>query len=171
MERVGLFLCTGCDIGQAVNTEGFEELAEENGAKLYESHPCLCSPEGVTAIRKAVEDGAVELQHLICAQHGARHAARDGERLHFGERVGLIARRQAFGAQALLHRLLVDGRAHDLERETGLLQEVRADGASGGKDEPAHGWFRRSARRLSTAAAVSSMERRDTSITGQPCFS
>ena len=60
MERIGLFLCTGCDIGKAVNAEGFEELAEENGASTYTAHPCLCSPEGVTAIGKAVEEGAVD---------------------------------------------------------------------------------------------------------------
>ncbi len=60
MERIGLFLCTGCEIGKAVNTEGFEELAEENGASTFTAHGCLCSPEGVTAIGKAVEEGAVD---------------------------------------------------------------------------------------------------------------
>ncbi len=60
MERIGLFLCTGCDIGKAINAEGFEELAEENGASTYTAHPCLCSPEGVTAINKAVEGDAVD---------------------------------------------------------------------------------------------------------------
>ncbi len=60
MERIGLFLCTGCEIGKAVNVEGFEELAEENGASTYTAHGCLCSPEGVTAIGKAVEEGAVD---------------------------------------------------------------------------------------------------------------
>jgi quinone-modifying oxidoreductase subunit QmoB len=60
MEHIGLFLCTGCDIGKAVSPEGFEELAEENGASTYTAHPCLCSPEGMTAIGKAVEGGAVD---------------------------------------------------------------------------------------------------------------
>jgi quinone-modifying oxidoreductase subunit QmoB len=60
MERIGLFLCTGCDIGKAINAEGFEELAEENGASTFTAHPCLCSPEGVTAINKAVEGDAVD---------------------------------------------------------------------------------------------------------------
>ncbi len=72
MERVGLFLCTGCDIGGAINPEGFEELAEENGASVYEAHPCLCSPEGVTVIHKAVEDGAVQGVLIAACSHRAK---------------------------------------------------------------------------------------------------
>ncbi len=73
MERIGFYLCTGCEIGEAINSEGFEELAEENGASTYTAHPCLCSPEGVTAINKAVEEGAVD--GLLIAACSPRYKA------------------------------------------------------------------------------------------------
>ncbi len=60
MENVGLFLCTGCDIGKAVNTEDFEEVATEHGATSYAAHECLCSPEGVKLIHDAIDDGSVD---------------------------------------------------------------------------------------------------------------
>ena len=31
MDKVGLFLCTGCDIGKAIDPEPLEELAKESG--------------------------------------------------------------------------------------------------------------------------------------------
>ncbi len=60
MEKVGLFLCTGCEIGQAVKTDGFEDLAKEHGAATYVEHQCLCAPDGVEMMRKAVDSGEVD---------------------------------------------------------------------------------------------------------------
>ena len=60
MEKVGCFLCTGCDIGAAFKTEGLEEIAKETGATSFVTHECLCSPEGVGLIRKAVDSGEVD---------------------------------------------------------------------------------------------------------------
>ncbi len=60
MENVGLFLCTGCEIGKAVNCDDFEEVAEEHGATSFHSHECLCSPEGVKVIHDAIDDGSVD---------------------------------------------------------------------------------------------------------------
>jgi quinone-modifying oxidoreductase, subunit QmoB len=59
MEKVGLFLCTGCEIGAAIKTDEFEDLAKENGASSFVSHPCLCSEKGAALIHKAVEAGEV----------------------------------------------------------------------------------------------------------------
>jgi len=62
MDNVGVFLCTGCGIGDSVNTDGFEDLAKENGAKSLISSPSLCSPESVAEIHKTIAaglDGAV----------------------------------------------------------------------------------------------------------------
>lgn len=60
MEKIGLFLCTGCEIGAAIKTDGLESLAKKGGAKSVVMHPFLCSEEGVAAIRKAVDDGSVD---------------------------------------------------------------------------------------------------------------
>ena len=50
MEKLGVFLCKGCQIGEALDTDEFEALVEEHGASTYECHDCLCSPEGVATI-------------------------------------------------------------------------------------------------------------------------
>ncbi|MGE5235829.1 MAG: hydrogenase iron-sulfur subunit [Acidobacteriota bacterium] len=57
MERLGVFLCTGCGIGDALKTEALTAVAEELGAASCQTHPCLCAAEGVAAIRAALDDG------------------------------------------------------------------------------------------------------------------
>ena len=71
MERVGVFLCTGCEIGASLKTDGFEGLAKSGGAVQYAAHPCLCEPAGVATLRGAVESGAVDC--LLIAACSARH--------------------------------------------------------------------------------------------------
>jgi quinone-modifying oxidoreductase subunit QmoB len=60
MEKVGVFLCTGCDIGAAIKTDDLEEVCTEGGASHYMAHECLCAPEGLKGIHKAIEDGTVD---------------------------------------------------------------------------------------------------------------
>lgn len=60
MEKVGVFLCTGCEIGEILDCEKLEEIAEEEGCKKYLSHGCLCSEEGVSQIREAIEEEGLD---------------------------------------------------------------------------------------------------------------
>jgi quinone-modifying oxidoreductase subunit QmoB len=55
MERLGLALCTGCGIGEALDTEALEKLADEVGCASTLSHAALCSPEGLAGLREAAE--------------------------------------------------------------------------------------------------------------------
>ena len=71
MERVGVFLCTGCDIGASLATEGFEALAKGSGAAHFASSPCLCGAEGVASIRIAVDAGTVD--GVVVAACSQRH--------------------------------------------------------------------------------------------------
>ncbi|TAM48268.1 MAG: hydrogenase iron-sulfur subunit [Acidobacteria bacterium] len=59
MDRLGVFLCTGCGIGEALQVEGLTALADELGAASCRTHPCLCSPEGVADIRAALDGGTI----------------------------------------------------------------------------------------------------------------
>ncbi len=54
MDKIGVFLCTGCNIGNKIDAEAFQEAADEAGAATCMTHSCLCSQEGVDAIRNAV---------------------------------------------------------------------------------------------------------------------
>jgi len=60
MERVGVFLCTGCDIGASLGVAGLEGIAKEAGAVQFAQSPCLCAGEGLASLRSAVESGAVD---------------------------------------------------------------------------------------------------------------
>jgi DNA-binding NarL/FixJ family response regulator len=57
MDRLGVFLCSGCGIGEALKLDGLTVIAEELGAAGCRTHPCLCSPEGALAVRAALDGG------------------------------------------------------------------------------------------------------------------
>ena len=69
MERVGVFLCTGCGIGASLAADKLEALARESGAVHVASNGCLCGPEGVASIRSAVDGGAVDGVVVAACSH------------------------------------------------------------------------------------------------------
>ena len=71
MDRVGVFFCTGCDIGASLDAGALEQLAKSCGAVHFESSPCLCAPEGVTSIRKAIDAQTVD--GVVIAGCSQRH--------------------------------------------------------------------------------------------------
>jgi quinone-modifying oxidoreductase subunit QmoB len=60
MERVGVFTCTGCGIGEALDIEALSAVIEDPKPTCTASHPCLCAPEGMNSVRKAVDDERLE---------------------------------------------------------------------------------------------------------------
>jgi quinone-modifying oxidoreductase subunit QmoB len=71
MERVGVFLCTGCEIGASLDVAGLEGVARDRGAAHFAVHPRLCAPDGVAGLRAAVGDKKVDA--LVIAACSARH--------------------------------------------------------------------------------------------------
>ncbi len=89
MERVGAFLCTGCGIGEALDTEALAGAAGEAGAAFCREHGCLCSPEGVAEITGALESGDADgLVLLGCSPRAKREVFALDERYPV-ERVAL----------------------------------------------------------------------------------
>ena len=66
MERLGVALCTGCGIGEALDPTAFDESIGELGGATTLTHASLCSPEGLAAIRESVEQNILD-SVLICA--------------------------------------------------------------------------------------------------------
>jgi quinone-modifying oxidoreductase subunit QmoB len=64
MEKIGLFVCTGCEIEKAIDLEKIKAAAEEYSASL-KVDACLCSKEGVAAVRAAADSG--ELDGMVIA--------------------------------------------------------------------------------------------------------
>lgn len=60
-KRIGVYLCSGCSIGEGVNVDGLQTVAgKELKAALCRSDAKLCGAEGVAAIRADLGSGAVE---------------------------------------------------------------------------------------------------------------
>jgi quinone-modifying oxidoreductase subunit QmoB len=58
-KKIGVYICSGCGIGEVVDVEKLAEVAKESKAPVCKIHPCLCSPEGVGEIHKDIAEGKV----------------------------------------------------------------------------------------------------------------
>ena len=56
MDKVGVFLCSGCGIGEALDMDSVIEAADEVGCACTLTHECLCAPEGLAAITGAISE-------------------------------------------------------------------------------------------------------------------
>ncbi len=56
-KKIGLYICTGCGIGDAINTDDLEKNGcEEIKPALCKKHKFLCSQEGIDTIKKDIAD-------------------------------------------------------------------------------------------------------------------
>jgi quinone-modifying oxidoreductase subunit QmoB len=65
MEKLGVFLCTGCGIGEAIDVDDVIEGADEYGCACTLTHECFCGPEGLDAIKNTVSEN--ELDGILVA--------------------------------------------------------------------------------------------------------
>jgi len=70
MDRLGIFLCSGCGIGEGLDLTALETTAGELQAGVRATHACLCGPEGTQLIREAV--AAEGLNGLLLGACSAR---------------------------------------------------------------------------------------------------
>lgn len=57
-KKYGVYICTGCGIGDSLDIEALSGVAEEEGLPV-KTHPFLCSKEGVEVIRKDAKDNGI----------------------------------------------------------------------------------------------------------------
>ena len=50
-KKYGVYVCTGCGIGDALDISALSEVATEEGLSC-QTHPFLCSKEGVELLKK-----------------------------------------------------------------------------------------------------------------------
>ncbi len=65
MDKVGVFLCTGCGLSDAFDVDKVIEAADEAGCACNLTHECLCAPEGLEAIKGAISEN--ELNGILVA--------------------------------------------------------------------------------------------------------
>ena len=44
--KVGVYICSGCGIGDVLDIGNLREIADEAGAAVVKEHACLCEKEG-----------------------------------------------------------------------------------------------------------------------------
>ena len=59
MDKLGVFLCTGCGIGDGVDVEKIMEAANEKGCAATLTHECLCAPEGIEAVKGSIAENGL----------------------------------------------------------------------------------------------------------------
>jgi quinone-modifying oxidoreductase subunit QmoB len=73
MDKVGVFLCSGCGIGDAVDLEAVAKAAKGAGAVATLTHACCCAAEGLQAARDFVAGNALNgLVIAACAERVKR---------------------------------------------------------------------------------------------------
>ncbi|MFC1477577.1 hydrogenase iron-sulfur subunit [candidate division KSB1 bacterium] len=69
-KKIGLYICSGCEIGSTVDIEALEKTATDtNQAEIVKTHPILCNPEGVDIIKKDIEENGLNAVS-VCACSG-----------------------------------------------------------------------------------------------------
>lgn len=59
-KKLAVYICTGCGIGEGLNVDALLQVAtKEYKVPVGQSHPCLCSPEGVNLIKRDLEDSGI----------------------------------------------------------------------------------------------------------------
>ena len=58
-QKIGIYLCSGCSIGDSLDLEAVKSVAEESSIAKCEIHPHLCGPEGTLLMRNDVNAGEV----------------------------------------------------------------------------------------------------------------
>jgi quinone-modifying oxidoreductase subunit QmoB len=58
-KKIGVYICSGCGIGEAINVEQLGSVASENNVPVCRSHNVLCSKDGVQVIKNDIEQEGV----------------------------------------------------------------------------------------------------------------
>jgi quinone-modifying oxidoreductase subunit QmoB len=85
--KTGVYICTGCDIGNATDVEALRKVAQtEFKVPVCKTHPFLCSEDGVNTLKGDLEREG--LDHLVLAACSSRY---HGKTFDFGKET-LVAR-------------------------------------------------------------------------------
>lgn len=66
-KKYGVYICTGCGIGEALDVKALCDVPEEEGLPV-KTHSCYCGKEGLEEIKKDVADGANTLVIAACSR-------------------------------------------------------------------------------------------------------
>ena len=65
-KKYGVYICTGCGIGDVLNIEQLADVAKEEGFGHIKTHAMFCGQDGVDILQKDIDDEGINTQ-IICA--------------------------------------------------------------------------------------------------------
>ena len=65
--KTGIYLCSGCGIGESVDMAGLDGVAKKEFKLDSKSHACLCGDEGVAMIKADLEAGINQVAIAACS--------------------------------------------------------------------------------------------------------
>ena len=73
-KKIGVYICKGCGIDEAVEVDKFEEVATKDmKAPVYKTHDALCSPEGIALIKGDIEGEGVNTVVVTACSPRVKH--------------------------------------------------------------------------------------------------
>ena len=64
-KKYGVYICTGCGIGDALDIDALSGVADEEGLPV-QTHPMFCGKEGVDVLKKDIAEKGINTL-VICA--------------------------------------------------------------------------------------------------------
>jgi quinone-modifying oxidoreductase subunit QmoB len=58
-QKIGVYICSGCGIGESMDVDALSAVANKFKIAKCETHPILCSQEGVSLIKNDMESGGI----------------------------------------------------------------------------------------------------------------
>lgn len=58
-QKIGVYLCSGCGIGESIDVEALSAVANEFKVAKCADHPALCGQEGAALVRNDIETGEI----------------------------------------------------------------------------------------------------------------
>jgi len=71
-KKYGVYICTGCGIGDALDIDKLSEVPKEEGYDV-KTHPFLCSKEGVDFLKKEISDAGVNSLLIAACSRRVNH--------------------------------------------------------------------------------------------------
>jgi quinone-modifying oxidoreductase subunit QmoB len=67
-DKIGVYICTGCGIGESLDIEKLSGVADGLGTAICKTHPVMCSEEGVALIRDdIISEGVNKVAVAACS--------------------------------------------------------------------------------------------------------
>lgn len=89
-KKTGVYICTGCSIGESLDVEGLAKVATKEGkVPVCKNHAFLCGPEGINLIKSDIENDGVNAILIAACSHRVNYDVFEFDPSVIMERVNL----------------------------------------------------------------------------------